>query len=240
MSLKEWAENEVKIACKRENPDWDGKSFDYGCSCYQSALKAYKSLLEDEHSGFSFSLTRDILERLMRNQPLTPITDKDFDNSESISSEERLKDAGLKSEKQCPRMPSLFRQETLDGKVRYGDNDRIVCFFKEENYGSHFGVVSKIIDGMFPITMPYVPPKNPYKIFCEDFLVDPKNGDFDTVGILSGLKPDGERFEINKYLTERDHEFVEITKEEYDVLKQKAEERVAKEQEQQQKKEADK
>ena len=54
-TASEWAENEVRLACKRENPDWDGKSFDYGCSCYQSALKAYKSICNDGHSGFSFA-----------------------------------------------------------------------------------------------------------------------------------------------------------------------------------------
>ena len=43
-NLVDWAEKEIKIACKKENPEWDGKSFDYGCACYQSALKAFKSL----------------------------------------------------------------------------------------------------------------------------------------------------------------------------------------------------
>ena len=65
MSLKEWAKREVEIACKKENPNWDGKSFDYGCACYQSALKAYQSLCEDEHSGMSFNITKNILIRLI-------------------------------------------------------------------------------------------------------------------------------------------------------------------------------
>jgi hypothetical protein len=26
-----WAEKEIELACKHENPDWDGESFDYGC-----------------------------------------------------------------------------------------------------------------------------------------------------------------------------------------------------------------
>ena len=63
----EWAKREVEIACKRENPDWDGESFDYGCSCYQSALKAYKSLCEDGHSGYSFGATRNILKQTENN-----------------------------------------------------------------------------------------------------------------------------------------------------------------------------
>ena len=52
-----WAEQECRLACKRENPnfDFDSNDFDYGCSCYKSALKAYNSLVEDDHSGMSFS-----------------------------------------------------------------------------------------------------------------------------------------------------------------------------------------
>ena len=79
MTLTTWSEHEIELACKRENPDWDGKSFDYGCSCYQSALKAYKSLLSDGHSGASFGLTRNILVPLMDGLPLTPIDEKDFE-----------------------------------------------------------------------------------------------------------------------------------------------------------------
>ena len=28
MSMTKWAEREIAAACKRENPNWDGKSFD--------------------------------------------------------------------------------------------------------------------------------------------------------------------------------------------------------------------
>ena len=78
MTMSEWAKREVEIACKKENPKWDGKSFDYGCACYQSALKAYQSLCEDEHSGMSFNIAKNILIRLMEGNPLTPIIDEDF------------------------------------------------------------------------------------------------------------------------------------------------------------------
>ena len=69
MSMQTWAEKEIEIACKRErkasgvkNDDWD-----YSCACYDSALKAYKSLMSDGHSGFSIGLTKHILNRLMVN-----------------------------------------------------------------------------------------------------------------------------------------------------------------------------
>lgn len=50
MSMSDWAKREVKIACKREAPDRKDGEWDYGCACYESALKAYQSLMEDGHT----------------------------------------------------------------------------------------------------------------------------------------------------------------------------------------------
>ena len=44
MDLEKWAEKEIEIACKKENPDRTEGEWDYGCACYESALKAFKSL----------------------------------------------------------------------------------------------------------------------------------------------------------------------------------------------------
>ena len=77
MDLEKWAEKEIEIACKKENPNREEGEWDYGCACYESALKAFKSLLEDEHSGFSISITKNILNRLIDGKPLTPIEDTD-------------------------------------------------------------------------------------------------------------------------------------------------------------------
>ena len=46
MSMIDWAKREVEIACKHENPEFvvGSGEFDYGCSCYESALKAYESV----------------------------------------------------------------------------------------------------------------------------------------------------------------------------------------------------
>ena len=76
--MKTWAEKEVEIACARErsNSTEEGE-WNYGCACYESALKAYKCLMEDGHSGFSISITKHILTRLIEGKPLTPIEDTD-------------------------------------------------------------------------------------------------------------------------------------------------------------------
>lgn len=152
--MKDWAEREVELACKRENPDWDGESFDYGCACYQSALKAYKSLCEDGHSGFSWGLTRNILLRLMNNQVLTPIED----------TEDIWNCVDGRGEYQCKRMPSLFKTMDDDGTVTYHDNDRAYGIVDGEDFTFCGSRVSKAIDALFPITMPYCPETNRYKV----------------------------------------------------------------------------
>ena len=53
MSMLEWAKREIEIACKSERGNNDPSEWDYGVACYESAFKAYKSLMEDEHSGCS-------------------------------------------------------------------------------------------------------------------------------------------------------------------------------------------
>ena len=205
MKMIEWAEKEIELACKKENPNWDGKSFDYGCACYQSALKAYKSLCEDDHSEFSFNLTKNILIRLMDGLPLNPITDEDFTSFEPEIKDdpEYLKELGLKSDIQCPRMSSLFRVETLEGKVSYTDVERTIMHdaTNDEWYGS--ALASKIVNDMFPIKMPYYPSSEKYKVYGETIYADDKEDKTSTddggvVKIYYIITPDNERVEVNK------------------------------------------
>lgn len=217
MSMTDWAENEVRIACERERAESktpEGE-WDYGCACYESALKAYKCLMEDGHSGMSFSITRQILNRLMRGQPLTPIED-----TEDIWNFICTNEDGSKGY-QCKRMSSLFKDVYPDGTVKYKDVDRYyVTYAENSNTTWKNGFVMRIIDELFPITMPYIPGE-PIKVVCEEFLVDPKNGDYDTVGILYAMK-DGEKTAINRFLAEKGGKMVEIQETEYQKRKLKA------------------
>lgn len=223
--MYDWAEQECRLACKKENPnfDFDNDAFDYGYSCYKSALKAYKSLVEDGHSGMSFSYTRDILERLMRGIPLTPITDEDFyiNGNESLSTDDDLVSRGLKSDIQCPRMSSLFRKETIDGEVTYSDLNRAYCVDIERPSDTFSSSADNIVDELFPIKMPYLPGKEKYKVYVQTFLTDKKNGDFDARGIIYITTPDGKRVDVNRFYTERAGKTVEISKDEYDELLEK-------------------
>ncbi|MBO6131070.1 MAG: hypothetical protein J6P28_03780 [Treponema sp.] len=219
MSMSGWAENEVRIACKKENPDWNGTDFDYGCGCYQSALKAYKSLCEDGHSNNSFAITRGILIRLMNGQPLTPIED-----TEDTWSEINFKKEDY-TEYQCSRMSSLFKKVYKDGTVKYHDVERAVAYDTSGN--GYIGSVTNIIDDMFPITMPYYPPTGRFKLYTEEFsaIGFPRdNEDYNTRAIHYVVTPEGERVNIGRYFADTEEEnMVEITKEEYEErLKKRA------------------
>ena len=213
MSMLEWAKKEVELACKRENPDRKDGEWDYGCACYESALKAFKSLLEDEHSGYSIGLTKNILVRLIEGKVLTPIEDTPDIWNECHRPVNKEGCVGY----QCARMGSLFKDVYPDGTVKYHDIDRTrVTYANNPDVWWCNGQASRIIDEMFPIAMPYCPTTKPYIVHAEEFLVDPANGDYDTVGYLHAIAPDGEKVMINRYFKDAPGtKMVEIELEEY-------------------------
>lgn len=219
--MRDWAKNEVDILLGGSS-DKQGYNDRYASSCYMSAYKAYESLCNDGHSGMSFALTRDVLIRLLYSLPLSPIQDEDFFRCEMpiLQDNRTLEKQGLKSSLQCPRMSSLFREETLDGKVKYKDVRRAV-FVDIENNDSRWGcfsLLSKFVDDNFPIMMPYYPPVEKYVVYGRSFLVDKNLGDFDTISFLYIKMPDGKELDINEYYNDKGDGFKRITKEEYDKL----------------------
>ena len=213
--MEKWAEEEIRLACK--------KADDYGSACYKSAMRAYKSLLNDDHSGFSIHLTKNILNRLINVQPLTPIEDvpEIWDDISPWKSDE-----GMVEKYQCRRMSSLFKEVYDDGAVVYDDINRVSCIdINNPSVSWHNGLGNKIVNELFPIEMPYYSANSPYKLYMEDFLVDPNNGDFDTKGFFYLIKPDGERVEINMFYKEQDEGWAEIGVEEYNDRKIKSEAR---------------
>lgn len=215
MTMTEWAEREIAAACKRENPNWDGKSFDYGCTCYQSALKAYKSLMDDGHSGFSFSTTRNILKKLLDNIPLSPIIDKDFftDDANGLESDESLKKRGLKSSIQCPRRSSLFREEDFEGNVKYSDVDRYYCINAENPSDSFSCSIANFIDELYPITMPYAPSSTPFVVYVKAWLTDKSHGDFDVQEVIGYKDQEGKWHDYSKLIYDNSNGVHETTDE---------------------------
>lgn len=223
MSMMEnWAEREVRLACERErkgNKTPEGE-WDYGCACYESALKAYNSLMEDGHSGMSIGFTKGILMRLLEHRTLTPIYDTPdvWDDITDISDDDCVS-------YQCNRMSSLFKYVYKDGRVEYADVDRVIGInINNPNWTYTSGTISRIVNELYPITLPYYPSTKRYRVYTEDFLSDSANGDFDTEAILYLITPDDEKVELNRFY----HEFEkgkpmkEISKEKYEEFKKKA------------------
>ena len=210
MSMSEWAKNEVAIACKREAPDREEGQWDYGCSCYESALKAYLSLLEDGHSGMSFGFTRNILIRLMEGKPLTPIEDIPENWNQTVIEKEE----GVITY-QCKRMSSLFKTVYPDGNVTYSDVNRYYCIDVDSTLTYGGGGAGQLLDEYFPIVMPYDPPTGQYKVYTREYLTDRKNGDFDTKEYCAITSPNGVRVSVYRYFGEVDGTWKELSKEEF-------------------------
>ena len=211
MSMKTWAEREaaLRIEFERKDNDTDEPFFNYGAACVESALKAFNCLMEDDHSGMSIGFTKAFLNRLIDGKPLTPIEDTE-DIWEFIWEHDGVKTY------QCKRMSSLFKDVYPDGSVQYNDNNRVVCYeISAPNISFYSGLIRKITDEMFPITMPYWPKDNPYKVYVEEFLTDPKNGDYDTTGVLYAITPENDKIGINRFFGESEGEMREISEQEY-------------------------
>ena len=222
MDMLEWAKNEVAIASKRERGDKPECEWDYGCACYDSAMRAFESLLGDGHSGMSIGFTKAILDRLIDKKPLTPIED-----TEEVWERLSIDSLDGSKEYQCKRMRSLFKRVAQDGSVTYSDIDRYCCTNEENpNLRWRNNFVAKIYDEMYPLTFPYMPSSRPDVIVCEELLTDRKNGDYDTLAILYVKKADGERVEVNRYFKENEVSFTEISPEEYKERQKLQEERI--------------
>lgn len=218
---KSWAQQEVEVASNRERElnDTEDSCFDYGCACYESALRAYESLCDDGHTGFSIGLTANILNRLIRHKPLTPIED-----TEDVWYDSPREEHDNYSCHQCKRMSSLFKYVYDDGTIRYTDVDRVRCHTIDNSNGWYSnGFITHIIDEMYPIVLPYYPSMNSYEVITEEFLTDSANGDFDTLGILYVVLPNHEKVTIERYFKDSECSFEEISVDEYEERRKLAE-----------------
>lgn len=214
MSMLEWAKNEVAIAIEKEG--------NYGCACYNSAMRAFASLLRDGHSGMSIGFTKNILDRLIDGKPLTPI-----ENTEEVWEETCTDSHDGSKGYRCKRMRGLYKRVARDGSVTYNDLYRYCCINEENPHVIwHNGFVADIYNEMYPLTLPYMPSSRPDVIVCDELLTDRKNGDYDTLAILYIEKADGERVEVNRYFKENKVSFTEISLEEYKERQRLQEERI--------------
>lgn len=202
MSLELWAENEIRLKKEFEGKEAGGWT-PYVNGCLDSALKAYKSLCEDGHSGMSFSITRQILELLMHYIPLTPIEDV----PESWGDSYGFGDSDKRKHFQCIRRSSLFKEIDPDGKVSYHDIDNTVLdeVKLEDGHVSALGtnrtdkVLKKYCPEAMEIKFPYCPPRYPWRVRMSEELNDnSRDRDFNYLSYI--LCPNFERIHVDKYV----------------------------------------
>jgi len=212
--MLDWARKEVKLACEKEAATEENNALKgYGAHCYKSALRAFKKLINDRHSGFGIMITRQILNRLIDGKPLTEI--EDTDDIWNLITDEK-EDYKLY---QCKRMSALFKYVYNDGTIKYDDINRYYCVDAYDLEGTYsLKLVGDIINELYPITMPYYPGKK-MKVYCETFLTDEANGDFDTVGVFYILKPELEKIKINRFFKVGEDGWIEIKKNEFNERK---------------------
>ena len=217
MGMTEWAEREVRLALDKEitgimnDPEETedmkklGKQYTEGC--YQSALKAYKSILEDDHSGCSFSITSGILKKLIDGYPLTPIEDVPEVWVFCYEDEQ-------KTTYQCNRCSSLFKKiDKNTNKIEFIDVESVICI-GPDRITYHNGFVTKKIQELYPITMPYQP-KGKYYVQASDFSTSGEPGTFDTMEIKSVKEPSGHVVILNWYFKEIENSWEPINSEEF-------------------------
>lgn len=220
MSIYDWARQEVQLA-KAELKRNKNDEAQYMIACYDSALRAYEKLMKDGHSGTSFAITRGILEKLMNEIPLMPLEDTEimWDHAYDRENESVFRHK---------RMSSLHKMvNKKTGAIRFSDSNRILCKNLVGVNSAYFynGFISRIIDGMFPIEFPYMPTKEKYIAYVTEFLMDPANGDYDTMNLVSVKLPTGEVRPINLYYKEENGRWSLITPDDWIGRKKKAFER---------------
>lgn len=221
MDMLNWAQKEIELAIESEKKSSEGtKDWEYGVACYESAMRAYKALLDDNHSGMSIQIAKSILNRLIDGKCLTPVEDTPDIWNEITQSTDGSK------EYQCKRMSSLFKKVTTDGTVTYSDINRVSCVnITDTAIAYHNGFATRLIEAIFPIEMPYLAPSRPFRVFTEEILFGDK-GDYDTVAYLYILMPDGQKIELNRYFKEdANGQFAPIDKEEWNARKATAKEK---------------
>lgn len=70
-NMELWAEDEVMMACKHEAPNRKDGEWDYGCACYESALKAFRSLCEDGVKQYQCKRMSSLFKRVATDGTVT-------------------------------------------------------------------------------------------------------------------------------------------------------------------------
>lgn len=162
------------------------------------AYQAVETVLESQgHSGFSYGYVTRIVKNLIDGNILTPI--EEYDEYSDIL------DIHIEGETsyQNKRLPSFFKHVKDDGSVYYVDVERVVCTDPDHSSSWSNGFIRSLVDEMYPISLPYMPPTRPYVVVVDDYLIydDPKKSEFDTMWVRGITEPDGKIVPVDRIFT---------------------------------------
>ena len=198
MSMTEWGKKEIELAIEESKKEKLGEGEDalneYVEMVYKSALELFEKFCDQNHSGLSASLTKNVFNRLVEGKPITPI---------NLESEDIWNSCDEEVGDQCNRMFSLFRRKNPDGSYLYSDTDRIICQdIANKGHKFNSGLVNRIVNELIPIKSPYSPVERQITVYTAD--ARSKNctngADFDLFAIFYAYdKSAKQRIEINKF-----------------------------------------
>ena len=190
----EWANKELEMALADIEKEEDEAVKETSKRCFNSAMRCYRTLVADNHSGTTMGVTKQIINRLISVKPLTAIQDTE-DVWTAIDDAQLSESENGNKKYQSTRLPSLFKTIDKDGNVTYDDNNRVVCRNILNGDRFYYGFVSNLINKLVPITMPYNPSDKAITVYIKDFTL----GDYHYLGIYNAILPGRGQIDINKF-----------------------------------------
>lgn len=194
-TMSERAKYEIELAKKKVMEEKDDFN-EYLCMCFDAALEAYEVICKQGHSGMRIGITKDILNKLIDGEPLTAIED-----TPDVWSEITYEDEEGNTTYQCKRCSALFKDVYNDGTIKYSYMHSATCVDAITGATYENRLILNIFDEMFPIKMPFIPPKEKAYIYTADFLFDKENRNFDTIAVLY-IQKGNDRIEVNRFFRE--------------------------------------
>ena len=147
MAPKEWALNELK---RIENTCPDEDSLRVQKMVTKNVMDILTVFENQDHSGFSANYTINLVVRLLRRIPLTPLTGEEDEWYESD---------GPDNTQQNKRCTTVFRRN-FDNSTAYNIRGRVFS-----NDGGKTWWTSR--DSLVPVTFPYVVPVVPERVYLD-------------------------------------------------------------------------
>lgn len=213
MSMIDWARREVSLIRDIEKRRLECWEFEEVAECYDAALEAFESLLQPRPMYLDMDTTKNILNRLLNYKPLSPIEDIDDEWEDAVV----IRESSGKQQVRYihKRMESLYKYINANGSVGFIDLSQFQFVSLDSSALYPCDFLREVVGKMYPISMPYTPMDGPITVYVQQFLVDQRNKDFDTMMILYVVKPDGVRYDVNRYFRKGKGPWFEIGSNEY-------------------------